>query len=132
MLGYWSAALDKGLTWIFNVLNDVNLTDSSGLAKAVRADVLRQIPLKHERLVWRELSARLAQWNLRLFEVPVSYGRTTESEHGRMSLTNALAALCCLVKWRFVDTRFTTHDGYYILQSIRYARWIQSLDAPSV
>ena len=39
-----------------------------------------------------------------------------------MSLKNALAALCCLVKWRFVDTRFTTHDGYYILQSIRYAR----------
>jgi glycosyltransferase involved in cell wall biosynthesis len=122
VLGYWSAALDRGLTWIFNVLNDVNLTDSSGLATAVRADVLRQIPLKHEGLVGRELCARLAQWNLRLFEVPVGASRTSVSEPGRMSLKNAIAALCCLVKWRFVDTRFTTHDGYYILQSIRYAR----------
>jgi SAM-dependent methyltransferase len=123
VLGYWSAAVNKALTWIFNILNDVNLTDIEARYKVVRADVLRQIPLKNDGVgVGRELSARLAQWNLRLFEVPVNYHRRTDSQRRQMSWKDAVSAVWCLLKCRFIDTRFTTHDGYHILQSVRYAR----------
>ena len=123
VLLYWHSVANKALTWLFNVLNDVNISDMETCYKAVRADVLKQTPLKSERFnIEPELSTRLAQWNLRLYEVPVSYHGRTAAEGKKIGLKDAFSAVWALVRYRFFDTRFTSHDGYYILQSVRHAR----------
>ena len=60
------------------MLCDLNLTDMETCYKAVRADILRQTPLQfRDFAIEPELTIRLAQWGIRLYEVPVSYaGRT--------------------------------------------------------
>ncbi|MCC6661837.1 MAG: glycosyltransferase [Phycisphaerales bacterium] len=123
VLLYWHGVANRFLTWVTNVLNDTTLTDMETCYKAVRADVLRQIPLRSRRFgIEPELTTRLCQWNLRLYEVPISYHGRTVAEGKKIGLRDAVSALWCLLKYRFLDTRFTTHDGYYILQSVRRAR----------
>ena len=123
VLLYWHSVANRFLTWVANVLNDINITDMETCFKAIRADILKQIPLKGERFgIEPELTTRLAQWNVRLYEVPISYHGRTVAEGKKIGLKDAFEALWCLFRFRFLDTRFTTHDGYYILQSVRRAR----------
>jgi glycosyltransferase involved in cell wall biosynthesis len=123
ILLYWHTVANKFLTWLINVLNDVNLTDMETCYKALRADILRQIPLKSLRFgIEPEITTRLAQWNIRLYEVPVSYHGRSVAEGKKIRAKDAFAAVWAIFKFRFLDTRFTTHDGYYILQSIRRAK----------
>jgi SAM-dependent methyltransferase len=123
VLLYWHGVANKFLTWMTNILNDINVTDMETCYKAVRADILRQIPLKSDRFgIEPELTTRLAQWNIRIYEVPISYHGRTLAEGKKIGWKDAVAALWLLFKYRFIDTRFTTHDGYYVLQSVRRAR----------
>jgi len=123
VLLFWHSVANRLVTLLANVLNDINLTDVETCYKAVRADVLRAIPLRSERFgIEPELTTRLAQWNLRIYEVPVSYHGRTVAEGKKIGWKDAVAAVWCLFKFRFFDTKFTTHDGFYILQSMRRAR----------
>jgi glycosyltransferase involved in cell wall biosynthesis len=123
VLLYWHSVANRLLTWVTNILNDVNLTDMETCYKAVRADVLRHIPLKSNRFgIEPELTTRLVQWNLRIYEVPISYHGRTAAEGKKIGWRDAVSAGWCLFKFRFIDRRFTTQDGYYILQSVRRAR----------
>jgi SAM-dependent methyltransferase len=104
-------------------LNDINITDMETCYKAVRADVLKQLTLKSDRFgIEPELTTRLAQWNARLYEVPISYHGRTVAEGKKIGWRDAIAAGWCLLRYRFFDTRFTSHDGYYVLQSVRRAK----------
>lgn len=123
VLLYWHSVANRFLTWVTNILNDINITDMETCYKAVRADLLKQIPLKSKRFgIEPELTTRLAQWNVRIYEVPISYHGRTAAEGKKIGWKDAVEALWCLIKYRFIDTRFTTHDGFYVLQSVRRAR----------
>jgi glycosyltransferase involved in cell wall biosynthesis len=123
VLLYWHSVANRLLTFATNILNDLNLTDMETCYKAVRSDILKQIPLKSNRFgIEPELTTRLAQWNIRLYEVPISYHGRSVAEGKKISWKDAISAAWCLVKYRFLDARFTTHDGYYVLQSVRRAR----------
>jgi glycosyltransferase involved in cell wall biosynthesis len=123
VLLFWHSVANRILTLVTNVLNDINITDMETCYKAVRADVLKQIPLKSDRFgIEPELTTRLAQWNLRIYEVPISYHGRTMAEGKKIGWKDAVSAMWCLFKYRFIDRQFTTHEGFYILQSVRRAR----------
>jgi glycosyltransferase involved in cell wall biosynthesis len=137
VLLFWHSVANRLLTLATNILNDVNLTDMETCYKAVRADILKQIPLKSDRFgIEPELSTRLAQFGARIYEVPVSYHGRSVAEGKKIGWRDAISAGWCLFKYRFLDTRFTTHDGYYILQSVRRARgfnrWMLSTFRPYI
>jgi glycosyltransferase involved in cell wall biosynthesis len=129
ILLYWHGVANHFLTWLTNILNDINLTDMETCYKAVRADILKQTPLYSNRFgIEPELTTKLAQWNIRLYEVPISYHGRSVAEGKKIGWKDAVSAVWTLLKYRFIDDRFTTHDGYYVLQSMRRAkglnRWI--------
>lgn len=129
VLLYWHALANRLLTWLTNILNDINITDMETCYKVVRAEILKQIPLKSDRFgIEPELTTRLAQWNAQIYEVPVSYHGRGYAEGKKIGLKDAFEAVWCLFKYRWFDTRFTTHEGYYVLESIRRAnkfnRWV--------
>jgi glycosyltransferase involved in cell wall biosynthesis len=123
VLLYWHGVANHFLTWLTNILNDINLTDMETCYKAVRADVLKQTPLHSDRFgIEPELTSKLARWNIRLYEVPISYHGRSVAEGKKIGWKDAVSAIWTLLKYRFIDDRFTTHDGYYVLQSMRRAR----------
>jgi glycosyltransferase involved in cell wall biosynthesis len=137
ILLYWHGVANHFLTWLTNILNDINLTDMETCYKAVRADILKQTPLYSHRFgIEPELTTKLARWNIRLYEVPISYHGRTVAEGKKIGWKDAVSAIWTLLRYRFVDDRFTTHDGYYVLQSMRRARglnrWILEQFRPYV
>jgi glycosyltransferase involved in cell wall biosynthesis len=123
VLYFWHTLGNRMLTTLCNVLNDINLTDMETGYKLIRADILRSIPLtSHGFALEPELTTKLAMWDLRLYEVPISYQGRTYAEGKKIGLRDLFAALWALVKYRFFSRQFTTHDGFLILQSVRRAR----------
>jgi glycosyltransferase involved in cell wall biosynthesis len=137
VLYFWHTLGNRLLTLLCNVLNDVNLTDMETGYKLIRADILRSIPLTANGFALEpELTTKLARWDLRLYEVPVSYQGRTYAEGKKIGILDLFAAIWALVKYRFFAPRFTTHDGFLILQSVRRAkgfnRWLVKQLAPYV
>ena len=113
---------NKVLTTISNWTNNLDLTDMETCYKAIRSDVLRSIPLKSARFgIEPELTTRLAQWQLRIYEVPISYHGRSYAEGKNIGWRDAVEAIWCLLKCRYWDTRFTNHDGHYLLENLRRA-----------
>lgn len=137
VLLFWHSLANRFLTFVANALNNINLTDMETCYKAVRTDILKQIPLKSDRFgIEPELTTRLAQWNARIYEVPISYHGRSYAEGKNIGWKDGVQALWLLFKYRFFDKRFTTHDGYYVLESVRRARgfnkWMLSQFRPFI
>jgi len=134
VLYYWHTLGNQLLTLLCNILNDINLTDMETGYKLVRADILRSIPLTSKGFALEpELITKLAQWDLRLYEVPISYQGRTYTEGKKIGMKDLFAAVLALFKYRFLSRQFTTRDGFLVLQGIRKARgfnrWLfQQLD----
>jgi glycosyltransferase involved in cell wall biosynthesis len=123
VLYYWHSLGNGLLTWVTNVTCDLNLTDMETCYKAVRADILRNICLRYKGFALEpELTVRLAQWGVRLYEVPISYAGRTYAEGKKIDWRDGIRALGTILWCRFFDTRFTSHEGYYTLVSVRRAR----------
>jgi glycosyltransferase involved in cell wall biosynthesis len=137
VLYYWHTVGNQLLTLLCNVLNDINLTDMETGYKLIRADILRDIPLTANGFALEpELVTKIAQWDLRLYEVPITYQGRTYAEGKKIGVKDLFAALWALVKYRFFSRRFTTREGFQILQSVRRARgfnrWLFRQLAPYV
>ncbi|QDV34198.1 bifunctional glycosyltransferase/class I SAM-dependent methyltransferase [Tautonia plasticadhaerens] len=137
VLYFWHSLGNGLLTGLCNVLCDLNLTDMETGYKAVRADLLRQTPLKSRKFGFEpELAVRLAQWGVRLYEVPISYAGRTYLEGKKVRWADGLRAIGVMLRCRFLDRRFTSHDGYAVLVAMRKARglnrWLFRQIAPWV
>jgi len=128
VLLYWHSLGNKALTWLTNILNDLNLTDMETCYKAVRADVLKHLRLRSERFgIEPEISTRLAQWGARIYEIPISYHGRTYLEGKNIGWRDGIQAIWLLLKFRFFDTRFSERFGHSILENLAVspglARW---------
>jgi glycosyltransferase involved in cell wall biosynthesis len=136
-LYFWHTVANKLLTLVCNVLNDINLTDMETGYKLIRADVLKAIPLTSAGFALEpELATKLTQWDLRIYEVPISYEGRTHAEGKKIRAKDALQALWAMLKYRFFVHDFTRHEGFQILQSVRQAsrfnQWLTQQILPFV
>ena len=119
VLLYWHSLGNKILTWLTNMLNDLNLTDMETGYKAVRADVLKSLRLRSERFgIEPEMTTRLAQWGARIYEVPISYDGRTYAEGKSIGWRDGVQAIWLLLKYRWFDTRFSDRYGHATLESM--------------
>jgi glycosyltransferase involved in cell wall biosynthesis len=124
---FWHALGNKALTWLTNVLNDLDLTDMETCYKAVRADLLRSLRLTSDRFgIEPEITTRLAQWGARIYEVPISYHGRSYAEGKSIGWRDGLQAIWLIVKFRFLDTRFTDDPAYRRLRVLSRARKVNS------
>lgn len=135
VLLFWHSLGNKFLTFLTNVLNDLNLTDMETCYKAVRADILRELKLRSNGFtIEPELTARLAQWGARIFETPVRYRGRRFAEGKKTRAVDGLRAIWELLRCRFLDTKFTRHTGMHVLRSVdnakRYNRFLLQQVAP--
>lgn len=135
VLFFWHSLVNRGLTFISNLLNNLNLTDMETCYKMMRADILKRLRLRSNSFTLEpELTCRLAQWGARIYEVPVSYAGRTYAEGKKIRPRDGAKALWAMFRCRFVDPRFTDHSGFYILSSVSrasgYNRWILDQSRP--
>lgn len=120
---FWHTSVNWFLTQLSNMLNDLNLTDMETCYKLVRADILKNLVIRSRGFdLEPELTAKLALWGARIYEVPISYRGRSYAEGKKIKAKDAIAALTAMIKYAYFDRNYCKHDGFLILQAVRKAR----------
>jgi len=103
---------NKFLTFLSNLVSNLNLTDMETCYKAIRTELLKSIPLEsNDFRIEPELTIKLAKRNARIFEVPISYSGRTYEEGKKIKWRDGLRALLAIVKFAVSD-RIYQRDNY--------------------
>jgi hypothetical protein len=88
------------LTKVSNMFTNLNLTDMETCYKAIRGDVARSLVLTSDRFGFEpEVTARLAQAGVRIWEVPISYSGRTYAEGKKIGWKDGVAAFWHIVRF---------------------------------
>jgi len=104
VLYFWHSLGNQALTFLSNLLTNLNLSDMEVGYKAFRADVLKSITLKSNRFGFEpEVTAKVAKLGCRIYEVPIAYHGRTYAEGKKITWKDGISALWCLVRFRYFD-----------------------------
>lgn len=127
---------NKLLTFLCDLVCDLNLTDMETCYKMVRTDLLRSIPLESSTFdVEPELAIKLAKRGSRIFEVPISYSGRTYGEGKKIGWRDGFRAFWAIVHYAasgkiYVDDA----NGGEILDRLnrapRFNRWMADVIRP--
>jgi glycosyltransferase involved in cell wall biosynthesis len=95
---------NKFLTFLSNLVTNLNLSDMETCYKAVRTQLLKSIPIEsNDFRIEPELTIKLAKRSARIFEVPISYSGRTYGEGKKINWRDGLRALLAIVKFAVSD-----------------------------
>ena len=100
VLFFWHSVGNRLLTLLSNMFTDVNLTDMETCYKMVRRELLATLPLSANRFgIEPELTARLAQAEARIYELPISYDGRSYDEGKKIGWKDGIRAFWCILKY---------------------------------
>jgi glycosyltransferase involved in cell wall biosynthesis len=100
VLLFWHSIGNRVLTLLSNMFTDVNLTDMETCYKMIRRELLETLPLSANRFgIEPELTARLAQADARIYELPISYNGRSYEEGKKIGWKDGVSALWGIVKY---------------------------------
>ena len=103
VLYFWHSLGNRLLTLLSNMFTDLNLTDMETCYKAFRREVIQSIDIQEDRFGFEpEVTAKLAQQRLRIFEVGISYSGRTYADGKKIGWRDGVRAVSCIVKYSAV------------------------------
>lgn len=85
---------NKFLTFLSDLLTNVNITDVETCYKAFRGDIIRSMVIVSQGFGFEiEVTAKVAKLSCRIFEVPISYYGRTYEEGKKIGLKDGLEAV---------------------------------------
>jgi glycosyltransferase involved in cell wall biosynthesis len=111
---------NRFLTFLANVVTNVNLTDMETCYKAVRTDLLKSIPIfSNDFRMEPELTIKLAKREARIFEVPISYSGRTYQEGKKINWRDGFKALWAILRFALSDKIYVADPyGSHILARV--------------
>lgn len=104
VLFFWHYVVNRLLTFLSNLLTNLNLTDMEVGYKLFRREVLEGIVIRSQRFNFEpEITAKVAKKKVRIYEVPISYAGRTYEEGKKIGWVDGVEALWTILKYRFVD-----------------------------
>ncbi|MGA0879421.1 MAG: glycosyltransferase family 2 protein [Ilumatobacteraceae bacterium] len=106
VLYFWHSMGNKFLTLLSNMFTDLNLTDMETCYKCFKREVIQSIHIEEDRFGFEpEITAKLAEQKLRIFEVGVSYSGRTYDEGKKINWKDGVRAVYCIVKYSSLARR---------------------------
>jgi 2-polyprenyl-3-methyl-5-hydroxy-6-metoxy-1,4-benzoquinol methylase len=103
---------NRFLTFLSNLISNLNLTDMETCYKAVRTQLLKSIPLRSSDFrIEPELTIKLAKRHARVFEIPINYSGRTYQEGKKINWIDGLKALWAILRFGLSDDIYT-EDRY--------------------
>jgi len=100
VLYFWYYIGNKLLTFLSNILSNLNLSDMECGYKVFKSNIIKNINLKENRFGFEpEITAKISKKNIRLFEVGVSYNGRKYSEGKKITWKDGFSAIRCLIKY---------------------------------
>jgi glycosyltransferase involved in cell wall biosynthesis len=92
------------LTFLCNLVTNLNLTDMETCYKAVRTSFLKSIPIRsNDFRLEPELTIKLAKRRARIFEVPISYSGRSYEEGKKIGWKDGFRALAAIARFALSD-----------------------------
>ncbi len=138
VLRYRHARINRFLTWVSNLLTDLDLSDMETCYKVFRTELLKSIPLRSNDFALEpEITAKIAKRGFRIFEVPVSYLGRNHLEGKKIGWRDGIKALATMIRFWLVDDVYAPDQyGSHILTSLekarRFNRWMSDEVRPHV
>ena len=127
---------NKLLTFLTNLVTNLNLTDMETCYKAVRTDLLRSIPIfSNDFRLEPELTIKLAKREARVFEVPIRYSGRTYQEGKKIDWRDGVRALGAILRFTFSDKIYVRDEpGLEMTRRLasagRFTGWMADLIRP--
>ena len=100
VLLFWHSIGNSLITLAANAATDLNLSDVETGYKAFRSSVLKQIDIESDRFgVEIELTAKVAQLDCRIYEVPIAYHGRSYAQGKKITWKDGVDALFCIVRF---------------------------------
>ncbi|MCU0338855.1 MAG: glycosyltransferase family 2 protein [Spirosomaceae bacterium] len=101
ILFFWHSIGNKILTFLSNMMTNLNLTDMETCYKLFRADMVKGLSLQEKRFGFEpEVTAKIARIpNIRIYEVGVSYYGRTYAEGKKINWKDGFRAIYCIIKY---------------------------------
>tara|TARA_B100001121_G_scaffold305666_1_gene323568 strand:- start:255 stop:941 length:687 start_codon:yes stop_codon:yes gene_type:complete len=102
-LHYFSHYLaNKILTFLCNVVTNLNMTDMETGYKVFKKEVINSIEINEKSFgVEPEITVKLAKKGFKFFEVPISYNGRSYSEGKKITAKDGIVALICIFRYKF-------------------------------
>lgn len=100
VLYFYHFLANKGLTFLSNMLTNLNITDVETCYKAFRGDIIRNMNISSSGFGFEiEVTAKMAKLNCALYEVPISYYGRTYEEGKKITYRDGIAALYYIIRY---------------------------------
>lgn len=101
VLFFWHTIGNKFLTFLSNMLSNLNLTDMETCYKLFRSDIIKSIELKENRFGFEpEVTQKIARISkIRIYEVGISYYGRTYDEGKKIGWKDGFRAIYCILKY---------------------------------
>ena len=101
---FWHFVANKLLTFMTNIVTNLNMTDMETGYKLFKKSVIQSINIKEKSFgVEPEITVKLAKKKYIFYEVPISYQGRSYDEGKKITLKDAFLAFYCIFKYRFFD-----------------------------
>jgi len=101
ILFFWHTIGNRVLTFLSNMLTNLNLTDMETCYKLFRSDIIKQLPLQENRFGFEpEVTAKIARIpGIKIYEVGISYYGRTYEEGKKINWKDGFRAIYCILRY---------------------------------
>lgn len=101
VLFFWHTIGNKFLTFLSNMLTNLNLTDMETCYKLFRTEHIKSLKLKERRFGFEpEITAKMSRIpNIRIYEVGISYYGRTFADGKKIGWKDGFRAIYCIIKY---------------------------------
>lgn len=100
VLYFYHYLANKGLTFLSNLLTNINLSDVETGYKAFRGEIIRNMIITSTGFGFEiEVTAKLAKLSCAMFEVPISYYGRTYEQGKKIGMADGFAALWFILRY---------------------------------
>ncbi len=137
VLMFWHSLGNQLLTFVSNMMTNLNLTDMETCYKVFRAEVIKGVPIRSRRFgIEPELTAKVARLRARIYEVPISYAGRSYLEGKKIGWKDGVSAIWTILKFRLIDDVGNADPAYTTLRRMealrKYNAWVWSKLQPFV
>ncbi|RVT79586.1 glycosyltransferase family 2 protein [Flavobacterium sufflavum] len=101
ILFFWHTIGNKFLTFLSNMMTNLNLTDMETCYKMFTSSIIKNISLKEKRFGFEpEVTAKIVRFpNVRIYEVGISYYGRTYADGKKIGWKDGFHAIYCIIKY---------------------------------
>lgn len=100
VMGFWHTYGNKFLTFICNMVVNLNVTDMETCYKVMKTEVAKSLNLRSQRFdIEPEITCKLARAKLRIYEVPIKYHARSVKQGKKIGIKDLFQALWAISKY---------------------------------